>query len=326
MDSRTVVLAVSGLAALATVAAAMFLWRVIGRMSDNEDVPPAKASVGEDTVDGEGPLGKAPAEEYLADKGQDDKCPPDTGSTDNAPADKRPAGEGSAEAAGATRLGDDEFPAARRRMVEEQLAARDIRDPRVLEAMLRVPRHRFVPEALADEAYDDHPLPIGHGQTISQPYIVALMTQLAAPRPESRALDVGTGSGYQAAVLAELCREVHSIEILEPLAAEAAERLKRLGYRNITVRTGDGYRGWPDKAPFDLIIVAAAPDHVPQPLIDQLAPGGRLVIPVGDARQELLLIEKGRDGAVRRESVAPVMFVPMTGEAMRKGSERKIGQ
>ncbi|MGQ9606857.1 MAG: protein-L-isoaspartate(D-aspartate) O-methyltransferase [Thermogutta sp.] len=304
MDSRTVILAAGGLAA---VAAAMFLWRAIGRMSDNEEVPPAKASVREGTVNGEGSAAaKGPARKY--------------------PPGEYSAGEGPAEAEAASRPGDDEFLAARRRMVEEQLAARDIHDPRVLDAMLRVPRHRFVPEALAAEAYDDHPLSIGHGQTISQPYIVALMTQLAAPQPESRALDVGTGSGYQAAVLAELCREVHSIEILEPLAAEAAERLKRLGYRNVTVRTGDGYRGWPEKAPFDLIIVAAAPDHVPQPLIDQLAPGGRLVIPVGDARQELLLIEKGRDGTVRRESVAPVMFVPMTGEAMRKGSERRIGR
>lgn len=307
MDSRTVVLAASGLAALVAVAAALFLWRAIGRMSGNEDVQPAKASVGEGTVNGEGSAAaKGPAREY--------------------PPGEYSAGQSPTEVEGAPRPGDDEFLAARRRMVEEQLAARDIRDPRVLEAMLRVPRHRFVPEALAAEAYDDHPLSIGHGQTISQPYIVALMTQLAAPRPEGRALDVGTGSGYQAAVLAELCREVYSIEILEPLAAEAAERLKRLGYRNVTVRTGDGYRGWPEKAPFDLIIVAAAPDHVPQPLIDQLAPGGRLVIPVGDARQELLLIEKGRDGAVRRESVAPVMFVPMTGEAVRKGSEKRIGR
>ena len=313
MDSRTVVLAASGLAALVAVAAAMFLWRGIGRMSGNEDVQPAKASVGEGTANGDGAVnGEASA------AGE--------GPLGEAPASEEPADKGPAEVEGAPRPGDDEFLAARRKMVEAQLAARDIRDPHVLAAMLRVPRHRFVPEALADEAYDDHPLPIGHGQTISQPYIVALMTQLAAPRPDSRALDVGTGSGYQAAVLAELCREVYSIEILEPLTAEAAERLKRLGYRNVTVRTGDGYRGWPEKAPFDLIIVAAAPDHVPQPLIDQLAPGGRLVIPVGDARQELLLIEKVRDGAVRRESVAPVMFVPMTGEAMRKGSERRIGR
>jgi len=231
---------------------------------------------------------------------------------------KAPPGADRAAAASDSREANDGFLAARRRMVEEQLAARDIRDPRVLEAMLRVPRHRFVPENFLHEAYDDHPLPIGHGQTISQPYIVALMTQSAAPDADARALDVGTGSGYQAAVLAELCREVYSIEILEPLAVEAAERLKRLGYRNVTVRVGDGYQGWPEKAPFDLIIVAAAPDHVPPPLIDQLAPGGRLVIPVGDARQELLLIVKGEDGVVRRESVAPVMFVPMTGEAMRK--------
>ncbi len=208
--------------------------------------------------------------------------------------------------------------ASRQAMVDEQLASRDIHDPRVLEAMRRVPRHRFVPKNLIPEAYADHPLPIGHGQTISQPYIVALMAQLAAPRAESRALDVGTGSGYQAAILAELCREVYSIEILEPLAREAEERLRGLGYQNVTVRVGDGYRGWPEAAPFDIIIVAAAPDHVPQPLIEQLAPGGRLVIPVGDARQELLLIEKGEDGSLRQESVAPVMFVPMTGEAARK--------
>ncbi len=230
---------------------------------------------------------------------------------------KAPAGAEPATARDSRDVNDG-FLAARRRMVEEQLAARDIRDPRVLEAMLRVPRHRFVPEKLRNEAYADHPLPIGHGQTISQPYIVALMTQAAAPHAEARALDVGTGSGYQAAVLAELCREVYSIEILEPLAVEAEDRLRQLGYRNVTVRVGDGYQGWPEKAPFDLIIVAAAPDHVPPPLIEQLAPGGRLVIPVGDARQELLLIVKGEDGAVRRESIAPVMFVPMTGEALRK--------
>ncbi|GAB6187612.1 protein-L-isoaspartate(D-aspartate) O-methyltransferase [Thermopirellula anaerolimosa] len=273
MDSRTVALAVSGLAALAVVAIAIFFWRAIDRMSPGrEDVEPAEGAAREDRAD--------------------------------APTASRPTG--------------DDFLALRHAMVEGQLASRDIRDPRVLEAMLRVPRHRFVPQTVLHEAYDDHPLPIGHGQTISQPYIVALMTQAAAPQPESRALDVGTGSGYQAAVLAELCREVYSIEIVEPLAAEAEKRLRELGYANVTVRVGDGYQGWPEKAPFDLIIVAAAPDHVPQPLIDQLAPGGRLVIPVGDARQELLLIVKDRDGAVRRESIAPVMFVPMTGEAMRR--------
>ncbi|MEJ5339985.1 MAG: protein-L-isoaspartate(D-aspartate) O-methyltransferase [Thermogutta sp.] len=210
------------------------------------------------------------------------------------------------------------FRLARQKMVQFQLRSRDISDPRVLHVMGRIPRHEFVPEDVIVEAYDDHPLPIGYHQTISQPYIVALMTQLARPQSHHRALDIGTGSGYQAAILAELCREVYSIEIVEPLAREAAERLKRLGYTNVVVKTGDGYRGWPEKAPFDVIIVAAAPDHVPQPLLDQLAVGGRLVIPVGRVEQQLLVIEKQPDGSIRRESVAPVLFVPMTGEAQRR--------
>lgn len=213
------------------------------------------------------------------------------------------------------------FRLARHRMVQFQLANRDITDPEVLKVMSRVPRHEFVPENVIHEVYDDHPLPIGHSQTISQPYIVALMTQLARPRADSRALDIGTGSGYQAAVLAELCREVYSIEIIEPLATSAAERLKRLGYTNVVVRAGDGYRGWPEKAPFDVIIVAAAPDHVPQPLVDQLAIGGRMIIPIGRGQQELLVIEKQPDGSIRRQSVAPVLFVPMTGEAQRPPKE-----
>ena len=207
---------------------------------------------------------------------------------------------------------------ARRRMVDEQLRSRDITDSRVLEVMGRVGRHRFVPEGIRAQAYADHPLPIGLDQTISQPYIVALMTQLARPKPTDRALDVGTGSGYQAAVLAELCKEVYSIEILKPLADGARTRLEELGYDNITVRCGDGYQGWPDKAPFDVILVAAAPDHVPKPLIEQLAPGGRLVIPVGSFYQELLLVEKQKDGSVRQESVIPVRFVPMTGKAQER--------
>ena len=176
---------------------------------------------------------------------------------------------------------DPRYAEVQRTMVEEQLRGRDITDAKVLEVMGRMPRHRFVPERSPGRAYADMPVPIGHGQTISQPYIVALMTQAVRPRPNSRALDIGTGSGYQAAVLAELCKEVYSIEILKPLAESARERLAALGYRNITVRCGDGYKGWPEKAPFDIIIVAAAPDHVPQPLVEQLAPGGRLVIPVG---------------------------------------------
>lgn len=217
---------------------------------------------------------------------------------------------------------------ARRGMIEDDLRGRDITDARVLEVMGRVPRHRFVPEDLQAKAYGDHPLPIGYGQTISQPYIVALMTQLARPRPEDRALDVGTGSGYQAAVLAGLSKEVWGIEILKPLADQARTRLESLGYRNVTVRQGDGYQGWKEHAPFDVIIVAAAPDHVPQPLIDQLAPGGRLVIPVGGSRlgQHLMLLEKGPDGTVTRQTVTPVAFVPMTGEAQRGTGPAPEGQ
>jgi len=223
---------------------------------------------------------------------------------------------------GSAQDGRGEYSQARYRMVANQLRGRDITNTRVLEVMRRIPRHLFVPEAARDAAYHDRPLPIGHGQTISQPYIVALMTQLADPQANERALDVGTGSGYQAAVLSELVDSVHSIEILEPLASEARDRLRKLGYSNVTIRNGDGYRGWPEHAPFDVIIVAAAPEHILQPLIDQLAPGGKLVIPVGRYYQELIVIEKEADGEIRRRSIAPVAFVPMTGEA-RKRSTRK---
>lgn len=209
----------------------------------------------------------------------------------------------------------DPYAEPRRLMVERQMAARDISDPRVLEAMRRVPRHLFVPESLWDQAYEDHPLPIGLNQTISQPYIVALMTQLARPTAESRALEIGVGSGYQSAVLAEVCKQVHGVEILPSLAEQADRRLKELGYRNVVIRCGDGYQGWPEQAPFDIILVTAAPQKVPQPLIDQLAPGGRLVIPVGGFLQELLLFEKRADGTVSRKAVTPVQFVPMTGKA-----------
>lgn len=209
----------------------------------------------------------------------------------------------------------EDAAAARERMVKRQLAARDITDQAVLDAMNTVERHRFVPDALESAAYDDTPLPIGHDQTISQPYIVALMTQLSRASSARKALDVGTGSGYQAAVLSHLVDEVYSIEILCELADEARERLDRLGYDNVTVRCGDGYAGWPEQAPFDVIIVAAAPNEVPEPLIEQLAPGGRLVIPVGDLHQELIVIAKHEDGSIERHAYGGVRFVPMTGKA-----------
>ncbi len=184
--------------------------------------------------------------------------------------------------------------------------------------MGKVPRHRFVPKDWRPCAYADGPLPIGHGQTISQPYIVALMTQLARPMRDAKVLDVGTGSGYQAAVLAEIVDQVYSVEINEEHAKHAQELLRELGYENIQVRCADGYQGWPEHAPFDAIVVAAAPDHVPEPLLDQLAIGGRLIMPVGKHHQTLMLIEKREDGAITRRSVAPVAFVPMTGIAEAK--------
>ncbi|MFV1966391.1 MAG: protein-L-isoaspartate(D-aspartate) O-methyltransferase [Pirellulaceae bacterium] len=210
------------------------------------------------------------------------------------------------------------FAPLRQRMVDTQIQARGIRNAGVLEAMRTVPRHRFVPPGQVHAAYNDHPLRIGHGQTISQPYIVALMTELAKPTKESIALDVGTGSGYQAAVLSNLCKEVYSIEIIESLANSARQRLEDVGYENLTVRCGDGYRGWPEKAPFDLIIVAAAPDHVPQPLVDQLREGGRLIIPVGSYFQELMVVEKLPGGKSRAWKKTGVAFVPMTGEAQER--------
>jgi protein-L-isoaspartate(D-aspartate) O-methyltransferase len=222
-----------------------------------------------------------------------------------------------AQEATAPPQGFDRFTAARHRMVDQQLRSRDIADPNVLKAMGCVPRERFVAPRVRNQAYEDYPLPIGLGQTISQPYIVALMTQLARPTAKSRALEVGAGSGYQTAVLAELCKEVYGIEILRPLADDARARLAAMGYRNVTIRCGDGYRGWPEHAPFDVILVTAAPEHVPQPLLEQLAPGGRLVIPVGRGLQDLLLLEKRPDGSLDRKNVAPVQFVPMTGEAER---------
>jgi protein-L-isoaspartate(D-aspartate) O-methyltransferase len=205
----------------------------------------------------------------------------------------------------------------RKQMVEKQIRARGVKDTRVLDALIRVERHHFVPQGLETAAYDDTPLSIGEGQTISQPYIVALMTELAKVQPTSKVLEVGTGSGYQAAVLAVLVKEVFTIEIIPSLGNQAKEKLKALGYDNVHVRVGDGYKGWPEEAPFDAIIVTAAPDHVPQPLVDQLKVGGRLVIPLGDFYQDLAVLTKTEKG-VHQEKIIPVRFVPMTGEAEQK--------
>ncbi len=212
---------------------------------------------------------------------------------------------------------EDGFTVARLQMVTTQIVSRGVHDPRVLDALRRVERHRFVPEGLRDQAYQDRPLAIGHRQTISQPYIVALMTEVARVKPGARVLEIGTGSGYQAAVLSLLAGEVYTIEIVEPLASQAAARLEALGYRNVTVRAGDGYRGWPERAPFDAILVTAAPPEIPQPLLEQLAMGGRLVAPVGEGDQELVVVERTAAGLQRRR-IIPVRFVPMTGEAQRR--------
>jgi len=218
-------------------------------------------------------------------------------------------------AAGADRQEDG--VAERKAMVESQLAGRDIRDAAVLAAMGKVPRHRFVPDEFRSDAYDDHPVPIGHGQTISQPYVVAFMTQAIAPRPGMKVLEVGTGSGYQAAILAEVVGptgRVFTIEIIEELARHAASTLRALGYDAVQVRAGDGYEGWPEEAPFDAILVTAAPPAVPTPLLHQLKDGGVLVVPVGEGVQDLVAI-RNVHGRYEREVLLPVRFVPMTGKA-----------
>ena len=209
----------------------------------------------------------------------------------------------------------EDFAQQREQMVETQLESRDIQNERVLEAMKKVPRHLFMPESVRQYAYIDSPVPIGEGQTISQPYIVGLMTQTVDPKPGDRALEVGTGSGYQAAVLGELVQEVYTIEIIPDLAERAEKALAESGYDNVEVRQGDGYQGWPEKAPFDIILITAAPEEIPQPLIDQLAEGGRLVVPVGPQGeiQTLTLVTREK-GEVKRTYITDVRFVPMTGE------------
>ncbi|MFQ5663749.1 MAG: protein-L-isoaspartate(D-aspartate) O-methyltransferase [Terriglobia bacterium] len=226
---------------------------------------------------------------------------------------RAPGGNGGAE--------DPKWRRLREQMVERTIARprdfRDpVRDPRVLDAMQATPRHEFVPARHRDLTYEDHPLPIGYGQTISQPYMVAKMTELLRVKPGDRVLELGTGSGYQAAVLAPLVKEVYTMELIEPLGRAARQRLKRLGYENVEVRIGDGYYGWPEKAPFDAIVVTAWATHVPPPLLEQLKSGGRMVIPVGSFlyQQNLVVVHKGKTrGDLRMDSVMPVRFVPLRG-------------
>lgn len=205
---------------------------------------------------------------------------------------------------------NDDMTEERNEMVREQIQARGISDTRVLQALRDVKRHLFVPAESAEDAYEDYPLPIGEGQTISQPYIVALMTELLELKAEDRVLEIGTGSGYQSAILSRLAREVYSIEIVPSLGETARKRLDLLGYDNVQVRVGDGYQGWPEKAPFDTIIVTAAPPEIPQALVDQLAEGGRMVVPVGTNYQELMRLDK-KDGRVTKRVITAVRFVPM---------------
>ncbi len=215
-------------------------------------------------------------------------------------------------------VSSSEFAADRQKMVEQQLKPRGIRDERVLAATAKVPREEFVPENLRTQAYADRALPIGHDQTISQPFIVAFMTEQLHPQPADRILEIGTGSGYQTAILAELVKDVYTIEIVEPLAKDASARLARLGYNNAHVKVGDGYQGWPEVAPFDAIIVTCAPSKVPQPLTQQLKENGRMLIPVGTGMdQQLYLLEK-KNGQLAQTAILPVRFVQMTGEAEKK--------
>jgi len=211
-----------------------------------------------------------------------------------------------------------DFAAQRQRMVDQQLKGRGIQDKRVLAAMAKVPREEFIPVDARADAYEDGPLPIGYDQTISQPYIVAFMTEQLRPKSSDRVLEIGSGSGYQAAVLAELVADVYTIDIIEPLAKTAEATLQRLGYKNVHIKVGDGYKGWLEEAPFDAIIVTCAPEKVPQPLVDQLKDGGRMVIPVGERfAQQLYLLEK-KNGQLKESATLPVRFVPMLREGQRK--------
>ena len=208
-----------------------------------------------------------------------------------------------------------DFAAERELMVKQQIVVRGITDPRILEAMRKVPRDAFVPETVRDRSYRDEPLPIGYDQTISQPFIVAFMTEKLRLQPGNRVLEIGTGSGYQAAILAELVAQVYTIEIVAPLGKTAETTLRRLGYKNVRVKIGDGYQGWPEHGPYDAVIVTCAPQKVPQPLVEQTKEGGRIVIPVGQFYEQTLYLLEKKEGRLQRQAVLPVRFVPMTGEA-----------
>ncbi|RLD10944.1 protein-L-isoaspartate O-methyltransferase [candidate division KSB1 bacterium] len=215
------------------------------------------------------------------------------------------------------RHSEEYYQKLRQAMVEQQIIARGVKDPRVIKAMETVPRHKFLPPEEAPFAYEDEPRPIGQGQTISQPYIVAFMTEQLHLKPTDRVLEIGTGSGYQAAVLAEIADSVFTIEIIPELAQSAAKRLKALGYDNVVVRQGDGYNGWPEKAPFDAIIVTAAPPKIPPPLLEQLKNDGTMVLPVGKYVQELVVVKKSATG-MAMQNILPVRFVPMTGKVQKE--------
>ncbi len=219
----------------------------------------------------------------------------------------------------AMRSSNDTYQAIRMQMIELDIRGRGISDPAVLSAMGSVPRHLFVDRNYRDRAYGDHPLPIGEGQTISQPFIVAFMTELLELKPGDRVLEIGTGSGYQAAVLASIVKEVYTIEIARPLAERAGKLLAELGYKNVTVKAGDGYQGWKEHAPFDAIIITAAPERIPSPLIEQLREGGRLVVPLGETHSfQTLTLATKRNGRIDLQEIVPVSFVPMRGEVEKK--------
>jgi protein-L-isoaspartate(D-aspartate) O-methyltransferase len=219
--------------------------------------------------------------------------------------------------------GDDPTAPARNRMVQRHLVERGIKNPRVLDAFRTVPRHKFLPPNTRRQAYDDESIPIGEGQTITPPYDVAFMTEVLDPKPTEKVYEVGTGSGYQSAILSRLVKEVYSVEIHAPLSERATAVHKELGYKNIHTRVGDGYEGWPEAAPFDAIIVTCAPHRIPKPLIDQLKDGGRMVIPLGDRFTQSVYLVTKKDGKLTRKELKPTLFVPMTGKALKEGPEQK---